>query len=132
MGKRVSGIHHVALKCQNQEEFNKTINFYHDILGMEIIRTWGDGKESGIMLSAGNALVEIFANADRRLEQGAIRHIALATDNPDECIEEVKKAGYQIIEEPHDIEIPSNPKFLARIAFAYGPVGEEIEFFCEK
>ena len=34
--------------------------------------------------------------------------------------------------EPKDIEIQSDPRFPARIAFCHGPLGEDIEFFCEK
>lgn len=38
----------------------------------------------------------------------------------------------EVFVEPKDIEIQSDPRFPARIAFCRGPLGEEIEFFCEK
>lgn len=132
MSRLIKGVHHIALKCHGVEEFEKTIGFYRDVLGMEVIRSWGEGAGSGMMLSTGNSLMEIFANAENDLPQGAIRHFALATDDVDACVEAIKKAGYEVFIEPKNIEIPSDPVFPARIAFCIGPVGEEIELFCER
>ena len=128
----ISGIHHVALKCRGSAEFEKTVAFYHDLLGLPILRRWGEGTGAGVMLDCGGGRLDIFANAEEARGEGALRHIALATDDPDACIEAVSAAGYTVIEAPHDIVIPSTPPFPARIAFCYGPVGEKIEFFCEK
>lgn len=132
MSELIKGVHHIALKCHGMEEFEKTIGFYRDVLGMEVVRTWGEGAESGAMLSTGNSLMEIFANAESDLPQGAIRHFALATDDVDACVKAVKEAGYEVFVEPKEIAIPSVPAFPARIAFCIGPVGEEIELFCER
>ena len=44
----------------------------------------------------------------------------------------LKCRGEAEFEEPHDITIPAEVPFPARIAFCKGPVGEKIEFFCEK
>lgn len=132
MSRLIKGVHHIALKCHGVEEFEKTIGFYRDVLGMEVIRSWGEGAGSGMMLSTGNSLMEIFANAENDLPQGAIRHFALATDDVDACVEAIKKAGYEVFIEPKNIEISSDPVFPARIAFCIGPVGEEIELFCER
>jgi catechol 2,3-dioxygenase-like lactoylglutathione lyase family enzyme len=35
---KITGIHHVAMKCQGLEEFEKTIHFYRDILGLAEVR----------------------------------------------------------------------------------------------
>lgn len=86
----------------------------------------------GLMYGAGTSLIEIFPNAEEDLPQGAIRHFALATDDVDSIVETVRKAGYAVTMEPGDIEIMSKPSLPARIAFIIGPVGEEIELFCEK
>ena len=129
----IKGMHHAALKCLGTEQFERTVSFYRDLLGLRLVRTWGSGTDAGAMLDCGDGtLIELFANAEQQLPQGTIRHIALATDDPDAAIEAMRAAGYAITEEPHDIVIPSDPPFPARIAFAIGPVGEEIEFFCEK
>ena len=63
---------------------------------------------------------------------GAVRHIAFGTDDVDGVIEKVKAAGYEVFIEPNDIVIRSDPPFPARMAFCYGPLGEELEFFQEK
>lgn len=129
----MKGIHHVALKAQGFEAFEKMMHFYHELLGMPVVRTWGEGDNSAAMLDTGDgAMLELFANAPDVLGMGALRHIAFGCDNPDAAIERVRKAGYTVTMEPKDIVIPSNPPYPARIAFCIGPVGEEVEFFCVK
>ncbi len=128
----ITGIHHIALKCRGVEEFEKTVAFYNGLLGLPIARRWGEGTEQGIMLDTKGGLLEIFANAEDEPAVGAVRHFALATDDPDACINAVRAAGYNVTMEPNDICIPSDPPYPARIAFCIGPVGEEIEFFCVK
>ena len=125
----IKGVHHIALKCDGVESFNKTIEFYRDVLGLQVVRTWGAGNDSGIMLTTGDAMLEIFANADDAPVGGAIRHFALATDDVDECVRTVEAAGYEVFMRPKDIVIASVPAYPARIAFCRGPVNEEIEFF---
>lgn len=129
MDKLVKGIHHVALKCQGVEAFEKTVRFYRDVLKMDVVRSWGEGTGKGAMLDTGSGVIEIFADAQDQREQGAIRHFALATDDVDACAKAVEEAGYQVFVEPKDAEIPSDPVYRIRIAFCIGPVGEEIEFF---
>lgn len=131
MGSLICGIHHVALKCDGTAEFEKTLHFYQDVLGLEPVRSWGEGENAGAMLSTGDGLLEIFASG-KKLPQGAIRHFALRTERVDDCIAAVRAAGYPITVEPKDIVIASNPPFPAKIAFCTGPVGEEIEFFQER
>ena len=126
---KVSGIHHLALKCQGVDEFEKAVHFYRDILGIPMARCWGEGENAGIMLDTGAGLLEIFANAPDKLGMGAIRHMALAVEDVDACVDAVRAAGYTITMEPTDICIASEPPYPARIAFCIGPVGEELEFF---
>ena len=129
---KITGIHHVAMKCQGLEEFEKTIHFYRDILGLAEVRRWGNGEKTAVMLDTGAGLLEIFANGVDRLGAGALRHIALAVEDTDVCIEAARAEGYEITMEPTDLVIQSNPPYPARIGFCIGPVGEELEFFCEK
>ena len=44
----------------------------------------------------------------------------------------VEKAGYEVFVKPKDIYIPAENPLVARIAFCYGPLGEQIELFYEK
>ena len=106
----ITGVHHVCVKCR-PEELEKVQKFYGELLGLPLVRSWGEPKVEGLMYGAGTSLIEIFPNAEEDLPQGAIRHFAM---------------------EPVDIEIMSKPSLPARIAFIIGPVGEEIELFCEK
>ena len=124
----IKGIHHVSMNCCNPEEYEKTIKFYKDVLGLEVARKW----ETGIMFETGAGHIEIFNNAESPLEKGMIRHFAFAVDDVDACVKAVIDAGYEVFLEPRDITIPSTPEFPARMAFCYGPLGEEIEFFQEK
>ena len=131
MKSNVYGIHHVALKCCGPEEFEKTVAFYRDVLGLTVLRTWGTGTEAGAMLDTGGGLMEIFANGQKPLPQGTIRHLALAVRDVDACVEAVRQAGYEIQVEPKEIVIASVPPCPARIAFCLGPVGEQLELFQE-
>ena len=128
----IKGVHHIALKCMGVEAFEKTVQFYRDVLGLRVVRAWGEGEGSGIMLTTGDAMLEIFASGTDLPGQGAIRHFALATDDVDACVRAVEAAGYEVFIQPKDIVIASTPEFHARIAFCHGPVGEEIEFFQER
>ena len=123
----IKGIHHVSLTCTSEMQYQKTIEFYQTIIGMNILRQW----PNGIMLQSENDIIEIFLKPEEKdLEQGAIRHFAFLTDNTDACIEKVREAGYTITVEPKDACIP--PDYNIRVAFCIGPVGEEIEFFQER
>ncbi len=124
----ITGLHHISLKCGTPEEFEKTKSFYMDLLGFTKVREWPEG----IMIDLGNSMLEIFSNGVGIKTKGAIRHLALATDSVDEMVDKVRNAGYEVFIEPNDIVIRSVPEFHARMAFCYGPLGEEIEFFQEQ
>jgi len=132
MTKSITGIHHVSLFCCGEEELNKAVAFYRDLLGLPVCRTWGSGDEAGAMLDTGSGIIEIFAKGKEKLPQGAIRHFALYTEQVDEYTEAMRAAGYEVLEGPKDLTIPSEPPLPLRVSFCVGPVGEEIEFFCEK
>ena len=130
---KTKGVHHIALKAKGYDAFEKMMHFYRDLLGMPVVRTWGEGDNSAAMLDTGNgSMLEVFANAPDELSMGALRHLAFEVEDPDACIETVRAEGYTVTMEPKDIVIPSNPPYPARIAFCIGPVGEEVEFFCVK
>ena len=117
---------HTTLRCG--EEYKNVAEFYGDILGLSVARKW----DGGIMFDTGDGIIEVFEDGESPLPQGNIRHFAFAAEDVDACDSAVRKAGYEVFVEPKDIEIQSDPRFPARIAFCHGPLGEEIEFFCEK
>ncbi len=124
----ITGIHHVSLKCGDPETFEKAKNFYCGTLGLPVYRSW----PAGVMIRAGDSLIEIFNNGQGVREKGAVRHFALAVDDTDAYAEKIRNAGYTVFEEPREIVIPSDPPLPARIAFCRGPLDEEIELFSEK
>ena len=124
----ITGIHHISMKCGTPEEFGKAKDFYLNLLGFTMRREWPEG----IMIDSGDGLLEIFRNGPGIRSKGAIRHIAFATDDVDGIADRVRKAGYEVFIEPNDIVIRSEPAFPARMAFCFGPLGEEIEFFQER
>ena len=123
----IKGLHHISMKCM-PEVLPKVKDFYMSVLGMSISHEWADG----IMFDTGNGLIEIFTNEDGEHCLGVIRHFALLTDNVDDVVDKVKAAGYEVFKEPNDVVIPSTPEYPIRMAFCYGPLGEQIEFFCER
>ena len=123
----IAGIHHISMKCGTEKEFMKTKDFYLNILGFTALREWPEG----IMIDTGCGLLEIFCNGAGIRSKGALRHIAFLTDDTDGIVEKVRNAGYEVFVEPTDIVIRSVPEYPARMAFCYGPLGEEIEFFQE-
>ena len=124
----ITGIHHISMKCGTREEFDRARDFYLNVLGFSVVREWPEG----IMIDSGSGLLEIFSNGEGIRTKGAIRHIAFSTDDVDGITAKVRTAGYEVFLEPNDIVIRSEPEFHARMAFCYGPLGEEIEFFQEK
>lgn len=123
----VNGIHHISMKTRSVEQYNKVVTFYKDILGLSVKREWA----GGVMFDTGAGLIEIFTNGEEDLPKGTIRHIAFDVDDVDLCVKTVTEAGYEVFMGPKDIVIPSSPELHARMAFCYGPLGEEIEFFQE-
>lgn len=126
----INGLHHISMKCSKGEQYTQAVRFYHEILELKIARVWGDEKApDGIMFDTGSGLIEIFTNTTEEAELGIIRQFALETDDVDECAAAVRNAGYEVFVEPKDITIPSDPPYNARMAFCFGPLGEQIEFF---
>ena len=126
----IKGTHHIALKPAGRAALEKTIHFYHDLLGMEIIRTWEDG--SGVFIWTGNSILEINDNGEPDQPQGSIHHFALLTDDVDECVRRVEAEGYQVYMEAQNMTLPHREGGMPiRMAFCKGPVGEDVEFFTE-
>ena len=129
MGK-INGVHHIALK-PNKEVYAKAVDFYSNVLGCEIVRQWGEGDESGCMLSCGdNTVMEILhGDYDGTKNFGAHNHIAFSVDEVDSFLEEIRAAGYEVTMEPTEVNIGGT--YLVRVAFFMGPVGESVELFKE-
>ena len=116
------------MKASSEEKYQEAIRFYSEVLGLPIVRSW----EKGVMIGTDHGVIEIFNNGTEELPQGVIRHFAFAVTDADACVEKVKAAGYTVFDGPRDVVISSTPPYPVRVAFCYGPLGEEIEFFEER
>ena len=130
----INGIHHVSFKFNKGDQLKRVGAFYSDTRGISFLRQWGTDYDNpiGVMFDTGNGIIEVFSNAESDLPQGVIRHLALAVTDVDELAERIEKAGYEVFVKPKNIYIPAENPLVARIAFCYGPLGEEIELFCEQ
>ena len=125
----LQGVHHIAVKPTAQQ-YQKTVEFYTGLLGMEVKTKWGDEAQPCMMVSCGdNTCMEILGSDAPIPAGGPLAHIAFATDKVDDIIEKVRAAGYPITVEPKDANLGGVD---IRIAFCVGPTGEEVEFFWEK
>lgn len=117
----IEGFHHYSLTCSSLAELDKTISFYCDVLGMSVAKR----MDNGAMISFPGGMVEVFANGGGTTKCGAVRHIAFAVSDAAACVSAVKSAGFEVFLGPKEIQIPMH----AVIAFCYGPLGEQLEFF---
>lgn len=117
----VKQIHHYSMKCESQQDADRVRAFYAGILGMTISTEW----DQGFMLECGATFVEVFTNGTGSRETGTLRHIAFAVEDADACAKAVQDAGYEVFLGPKEIVLP----VPARIAFCFGPLGEQVEFF---
>ena len=122
------GIHHLALSAV---DYDKTIKFYTEGLGFEIVAQWGEGTGRAALLDIGNGShFEIFGNGNANEQKDAkFAHFAFATSNPDLAYENAMAAGAVSQMEPQSLAIPATPPLPVRIAFVRGPDGEVLEFF---
>ncbi len=122
------GFHHIAMKVK---DFDKTVQFYRDVLGMTPFKQWGQDDSRAVMLDSGDgSCLEIFAGGSGEPKpEGAFMHLAFNCADVKTVIERVRQAGMTVTMETKDLEIPSSPPYPVRIAFFKGPEGELVELF---
>ena len=124
------GFHHVAIRAK---DFDRSVEFYQDILGFQEKIAWGERPKRAIMLDAGDGnYVEIFERPDEAggSDDGVLLHMAFRTKQCDAALERAREAGCEVTMEPTDVDIPARPRTTpVRIAFFKGPDGEVIELF---
>ena len=129
MSQWIDGVHHIALK-PTAEQYEKTVEFYTQLLGFEVKKSWGDPQRPCLMVSCGdNSCMEILNGEEPAAKGRALEHNGFATRRGEGVGGGVRPAGDGMAVEPKDVELAGSP---IRIAFCWGPMGEYIEFFWEK
>ncbi len=128
---KISAVHHISLKPATPEEFEKTLHFYCDLLGLPVQSRWT--KPDGTMLAmldAGNCCLEIVGNGRwPKNEHGSLDHLAFCTNDVDGLLALVEANGYQVTSPAADITLGTTPPTPVRNGFCRGPLGELVEFF---
>lgn len=122
-----SGVHHIAVKAKN---FDDTIKFYTEGLGLEKHLSWGEtGKRISFLSAGGNTFIQVFEDTCKEDTANATyTHIAFYTKSCEEAIQSAKNAGAKV-KGPIEMKISSNPDIIMKTAYCKGPDGESIEFF---
>lgn len=129
------GFHHVALGVQN---FERSLNFYTTILGFKVCAEFPHPMDPSIKQIAmldtgdGNHLEIIACPAEQPARSDLFLHVAFRSENIDAVIAKVRLAGIEIVSEPQDIELATNPPSIIRNANFKGPDGEILELFQSK
>ena len=128
----ITGVHHIALRAL---DFDASLKFYTDTLGMTVRTTWRSGGSGprAALLAFGDSHIELFEGGvgektEPPMQAGEWYHLALRTDDPDGMYNAALAAGARSKMEPKSAQIGDLP---IRIAFVYGPSNEVIEFFKE-
>jgi glyoxylase I family protein len=123
-------MHHISIQTR---DWDASLQFYRDVLGMEIVAEFGPPERPIVLLDAGDGShIELFApdpdleSSEKQTASNLIIHFALATTDTHAAVERVRQAGYEITSEPRMVELSG---MQVTYAFARGPNGEEVEFF---
>jgi glyoxylase I family protein len=100
---QAKGIHHVAIICSDYEKSKK---FYVEVLGCAIIKETFRAERNSykLDLKVGDSdQIELFSfpNPPQRIsrpEACGLRHLALAVDNLDESVADLKSQGVEVEE----------------------------------
>ncbi len=121
-------IHHIAIICSDYE---KSKNFYTNILGLEIIREVYREKRDSYKLDLslnGTYIIELFSfpNPPKRVsrpEAQGLRHLAFEVDDIESAVHQLEEKGIQV--EPIRIDEYTNKRF----AFFSDPDDLPIELY---
>lgn len=108
------------------EDLERTVAFYRDVLGLELVRRSKSGRGSELVFfkaPGSQELIEIcrFAESGPVKVGPDLTHLAFEVSDLDAFAEHAKKHGYPLSDGPH------GEKGKGRMAFIDAPEGYEIE-----
>lgn len=127
----INGIHHIALHAT---DLDRSIAFYEG-LGLKVYRAWENPvRHIAMVQMESGSCFEIFSDSPvgdgvTPEEAGTFFHLALDVDDVDAAFARALELGARPKVEPKDAVLPANPPLSVRLAFVFGPDGEELEFF---
>ncbi|MEM6252198.1 MAG: VOC family protein [Cyanobacteria bacterium P01_D01_bin.156] len=123
----IKTIHHIAIICSDYE---RSKHFYVDLLGANVIcETWREQRCSHKLdLQLGTAQLELFSfptppPRPTRPEACGLRHLALAVDDLDDCIDYLKTHAVEV--EPVRMDELTGKRFT----FFQDPDGLPLELY---
>ncbi len=123
------GFHHVALRAV---DFDKSLQFYTEGLGLKVACSWGEGDGRAVMLDMGDGgILEMFAAGTEEARSNPnFLHLAFKVDDVDAAFQIALAAGATVKSEPRVVPVEAKPeKININCAFVFGPDGEQLEFF---
>ena len=130
-------MHHVGMAVQNREIYERSVEFYRNVLGFSVKRRWASPPRHITMLDMGNGILEIVLGAEGT-GTGTFAHLAVGVETPDmvDVVLERCRAWGCIVTRPagtvEAVKYGENGRsFRFRNGFCTGPAGEQLEFFCE-
>ena len=124
---KMKGMGHIALNTGN---FNESLKFYKDILGLEEERTtdWGEFKMTSLLMPDGGSL-EIFdygMRFERAPSQSSVgyRHVAFLVEDVDEWYRKLVENGIETRGEPMELPVLGIKGFIC-----IDPDGMDIEIY---
>lgn len=111
-------------------DLDRTIAFYCDLLGLELVLRKPQKVGELAFLDAGGGMLEIVASPGagraKDVEPGTagVRHLTFAVSDVDGLVAELEAAGVEITERPRDAY---NTELIRRVAFCRDPDGIIVE-----
>lgn len=135
---RITGMHHVAIRSR---DFDQSVDFYTDVLGLKPKVAWGEAPNRAVMLDTGGSYVEVFERPNSpatdttrgfETEADIVLHLCLRVDDCAAMMEKLRTAGVHVVAEMKEVAIantaPGLPdKVPVKAAFFNGPDGELVE-----